>query len=78
MVENIVQAIARDVLGYAMLNLKYRKFNIVMHVHDEIVVEVENNISSVEEVCEIMCEENPYLKDLKLKADGFESRYYKK
>ncbi|CEJ73603.1 DNA-directed DNA polymerase [[Clostridium] sordellii] len=78
LVENIVQAIARDVLGYAMLNLKYRKFNIVMHVHDEIVVEVENNISSVEEVCEIMCEENPYLKDLKLKADGFESRYYKK
>lgn len=78
LVENIVQAIARDVLGYAMLNLKYREFNIVMHVHDEIVVEVENNISSVEEVCEIMCEENPYLKDLKLKADGFESRYYKK
>ncbi|QYE99567.1 DNA polymerase [Paraclostridium sordellii] len=78
LVENIVQAIARDVLGYAMLNLKYRGFNIVMHVHDEIVVEVENNISSVEEVCEIMCEENPYLKDLKLKADGFESRYYKK
>lgn len=78
LVENIVQAIARDVLGYAMLNLKDRGFNIVMHVHDEIVVEVENNISSVEEVCEIMCEENPYLKDLKLKADGFESRYYKK
>ncbi|MBX9179691.1 hypothetical protein HCG68_01790 [Paeniclostridium sordellii] len=78
LVENIVQAIARDVLGYAMINLKDRGFNIVMHVHDEIVVEVENNISSVEEVCEIMCEENPYLKDLKLKADGFESRYYKK
>ena len=78
LVENIVQAIARDVLGYAMLNLKDRGFNIVMHVHDEIVVELENNISSVEEVCEIMCEENPYLKDLKLKADGFESRYYKK
>ncbi|WP_270506471.1 DNA polymerase [Paraclostridium sordellii] len=78
LVENIVQAIARDVLGYAMLNLKDRGFNIVMHVHDEIVVEVENNTSSVEEVCEIMCEENPYLKDLKLKADGFESRYYKK
>ncbi|CEP89421.1 DNA-directed DNA polymerase [[Clostridium] sordellii] len=78
LVENIVQAIARDVLGYAMLNLKDRGFNIVMHVHDEIVVEVENNISSVEEVCEIICEENPYLKDLKLKADGFESRYYKK
>lgn len=78
LVENIVQAIARDILGYAMLNLKDRGFDIVMHVHDEIVVEVENKVSSVEEICEIMCEENPYLKDLTLKADGFESMYYKK
>ena len=78
LVENIVQAIARDILGYAMLNLKDRGFDIVMHVHDEIVVEVDNNISSVEEICEIMCEENPYLKDLTLRADGFESMYYKK
>ena len=78
LVENIVQAIARDILGYAMLNLKARGFNIVMHVHDEIIVEVENKVSSVEEICEIMCEENPYLKDLTLRADGFESMYYKK
>ena len=78
LVENIVQAIARDILGYAMLNLKARGFDIVMHVHDEIVVEVENKVSSVEEICEIICEENPYLKDLTLRADGFESMYYKK
>ena len=78
LVENIVQAISRDILGYAMLNLKDRGFDIVMHVHDEIVVEVENKVSSVEEICEIMCSENPYLKDLTLKADGFESMYYKK
>lgn len=78
LVENIVQAIARDILGYAMLNLKARGFDIVMHVHDEIVVEVENKVSCVEEICQIMCEENPYLKDLTLKADGFESMYYKK
>ncbi|MGL5753845.1 MAG: DNA polymerase [Paraclostridium sp.] len=78
LVENIVQAIARDVLGYAMLNIKAKGFDIVMHVHDEIVVEVENGVSSVDEICEIMCEENPYLKDLTLKADGFESKFYKK
>ncbi|XTR39047.1 DNA polymerase [Paraclostridium tenue] len=78
LVENIVQAIARDILGYAMLNLKDRGFDIVMHVHDEIVVEVENKVSCVEEICEIMCVENPYLKDLTLRADGFESMYYKK
>ena len=78
LVENIVQAIARDVLGEAMMNLRNKGFNIVMHVHDEIVLEVENGVSSVEEVCEIMCKENRYLKGLKLKADGFESKYYKK
>ena len=77
LVENIVQAIARDVLGEAMMNLRNKGFNIVMHVHDEIVLEVENGVSSVEEVCEIMCKENRYLKGLKLKADGFESKYYK-
>ena len=78
LVENIVQAIARDVLAQAMINLKNHGFNIVMHVHDEIVLEVEDNVSSIEEVCEIMCKENKYLKGLKLKADGFESKYYKK
>ena len=78
LVENIVQAIARDVLAQAMMNLKNHGFNIVMHVHDEIVLEVEENVSSIEEVCEIMCKENKYLKGLKLKADGFESKYYKK
>ena len=78
LVENIVQAIARDVLAQSMINLKNHGFNIVMHVHDEIVLEVEENVSSIEEVCEIMCKENKYLKGLKLKADGFESKYYKK
>ena len=78
LVENIVQAIARDVLAQAMMNLKNHGFNIVMHVHDEIVLEVEENVSSIEEICEIMCKENKYLKGLKLKADGFESKYYKK
>ena len=78
LVENIVQAIARDVLAQAMMNLKNHGFNIVMHVHDEIVLEVENGVSSVEEVCEIMCKENRYLKGLNLRADGFESNYYKK
>ena len=78
LVENIVQAIARDVLAQSMINLKNHGFNIVMHVHDEIVLEVEDKISSIEEICEIMCKENKYLKGLKLKADGFESKYYKK
>ena len=67
LVENIVQGVARDVLGEAMMNLRNKGFNIVMHVHDEIVLEVENGVSSVEKVVEIMCKENRYLKGLKLK-----------
>ena len=78
LVENIVQGVARDVLGEAMMNLRNKGFNIVMHVHDEIVLEVENGVSSVEKVCEIMCKENKYFKGLNLRADGFESNYYKK
>ena len=78
LVENIVQGVARDVLGEAMMNLRNKGFNIVMHVHDEIVLEVENGVSSVEKVVEIMCKENKYLKGLNLRADGFESNYYKK
>ena len=78
LVENIVQAIARDVLGMAMMNLRDEGFNIVMHIHDEIVLEVKNKVSSVDEICEIMCRENPYLKGLNLRAEGFESMYYKK
>ena len=78
LVENIVQGVARDVLGEAMMNLRNKGFNIVMHVHDEIVLEVENGVSSVEKIVEIMCKENRYLKGLKLRADGFESNYYKK
>ena len=61
-----------------MINLRNKGFDIVMHVHDEIVLEVENGVCSIEEVVEIMCEENKYLKGLKLKAEGFESNYYKK
>ena len=78
LVENIVQGVARDVLGEAMMNLRNKGFNIVMHVHDEIVLEVENGVSSVEKVVEIMCKENRYLKGLKLRADGFESNYFNK
>ena len=61
-----------------MVNLKEHGFNIVMHIHDEIVLEVENGVSSVDEICEIMCMDNIHLKNLILKAEGFESRYYKK
>lgn len=74
-VENIVQAISRDILCYAMENLRH--FSIVMHIHDEIIIEAEKHIS-VDSICEIMCETPPWAEGLKLRAEGFESSFYKK
>jgi len=74
-VENIVQAISRDILCYAMENLRH--YRIVMHIHDEIIIEAEKNVS-VDSICEILTHTPPWAKGLKLRAEGFESYFYKK
>lgn len=76
--ENIVQATARDVLAEAMLHLEKKGFDIVCHIHDEVVLEVPEGTSSVEEVNEIMAVCPDWCKGLPLKAAGFESPFYKK
>lgn len=76
--ENIVQAIARDVLGVAMIRLKENSYNIVMHVHDEVVLEVDEKFQNIEKVNEIMSREISWAKNLPLKVEAFESRYYRK
>ena len=75
-VENIVQAIARDILAEAMMRLEQKGFNIVMHIHDEVVIE--SNSSSIEEVNQIMSIVPSWAPGLILDADGFESEFYKK
>ena len=77
-VENIVQAIARDLLCKAIKNLHNKNFRVVLHVHDEVVVEVENNKSSVEEICNLMTISPPWAKDLSLKAEGYKCEFYRK
>lgn len=77
-VENIVQATARDILAEAMLRLSASGFEIVMHVHDEAVLEVPTGISSVYEVCRIMAEKPKWANGLLLSADGYECEFYKK
>ena len=74
-VENVTQAICRDLLAYAMRNL--RKYRIVAHVHDEVVLEVPMDIS-VDTVCEIMSQSPPWLPGIELRADGFEALFYMK
>lgn len=75
-VENIVQAIARDILAEAMTRLEKKGFNIVMHIHDEVVIESDS--SSIEEINEIMSLVPSWAPGLILDADGFESEFYKK
>ena len=78
LVENIVQAASRDILAEAMLRLEKEGFDIVCHVHDEVVLEVPDGKSSVEEVNEIMAVNPVWTEGLPLKAAGFESPFYKK
>lgn len=78
LVENIVQATSRDILAEAMLRLENAGFDIVCHVHDEVVLEVPNGTSSVEEINEIMAVNPEWADGLPLNAAGFESPFYKK
>ena len=77
-VENIVQAIARDLLCEAIKNLHNKNFRVVLHVHDEVVVEIEKNKSSVEEICNLMTISPSWAKDLSLKAEGYKCEFYRK
>lgn len=74
-VENIVQATARDILSYAIQTLQ--KCSIVMHIHDEVVIEADKHMS-LQEVCEQMGKTPPWAKGLLLRADGYETNFYKK
>ena len=74
-VENITQAIARDILLYAMQTLK--EYRIVAHVHDEAIIEADKNVS-VQSVCELMGRTPPWAEGLLLRADGYECEFYKK
>ena len=78
LVENIVQATARDLLAQAMLRLTNQGFDIVMHIHDEAVLEVPDGVSGVEEICQIMSEQPDWAAGLSLRADGYECAFYKK
>ena len=77
LVENIVQGLSRDLLCHAMQELDRQGYKIVMHIHDEVVIEASES-ASLDEVCRIMGEVPPWAKGLKLRADGFESYFYKK
>lgn len=74
-VENIVQAISRDILMYAMRTLSH--CFIVGHVHDELIIECSMDVSP-DAVCEQMGRTPPWIGGLNLRADGYETMFYKK
>ena len=74
-VENIVQAVSRDILAYAMRTLSYCQ--IVGHVHDELIIECSTDVS-LEAICEQMGRTPPWIPGLLLRADGYECPFYKK
>lgn len=78
LVENIVQATARDVLAEAMLRLDQEGFPIVFHVHDEAIAEVPDGERSIEEMNQIMSVNPVWAEGLPLSAEGFETKYYMK
>lgn len=74
-VENIVQAISRDILAYAMRSLS--EYRIVGHVHDELIIETPTE-TSVDAICDQMGQTPPWLPGLCLRADGYECEFYMK
>lgn len=78
LVENIVQAIARDCLAVAMTRLEAAGYRIVMHIHDEVVIECPADACDLTDVCRIMGEPIDWAKGLILTADGYTTDYYKK
>lgn len=74
-VENIVQAVSRDILMYAIRTLSH--CFIVGHVHDELIIECSMGVS-LDAVCDQMGRTPPWIKGLKLQADGYETMFYKK
>lgn len=81
LVENIVQAIARDLLAFSLINLHKAGYAITMHVHDEIIAEIDYDGSEQEtynQMAALMGQAPSWASDLPLNADGYLTKYYKK
>ncbi|WP_368385922.1 DNA polymerase, partial [Streptococcus anginosus] len=74
-VENIVQAISRDILAYSMRQLS--EFKIVGHVHDEVIIECDQD-QDLEEISTLMGIAPDWMSDINLRADGYECSFYQK
>lgn len=78
LVENIVQGFARDCLAESIIRLEDKGLECNFHVHDEVILDVPIGISSAKEVADIMGEHISWAKGLTLKAEAYETPFYKK
>lgn len=77
--ENLTQAVARDILLEALIRVDAAGYNIILHVHDELVVEdLVTNTDTLEKINDLLAISPNWAKDLPLKAEGFTTKYYKK
>lgn len=78
LVENCVQAIARDCLAQAIEHLEENGYKVIFHIHDEVVIESDAETASLDDVVEIMSQPIPWAPDLPLGADGWIGTFFKK
>ncbi len=78
LVENVVQAIARDCLAIAIEHLEDAGFPVVFHVHDEVVIDCPADHADLDKVVQLMTLPIPWAKDLPLNADGWVGDYFRK
>lgn len=76
--ENVVQGIARDILAESMARLDSKGYKIIMHVHDELVAEIDKQNADLEKITSVMGERVSWAADLPLPAEGYLTEYYKK
>ena len=76
--ENNTQAICRDILVPALMELNARGYYTPQHVYDEAVCEVPLGFGSVQEVEEIMCRQPPWARDFPIAAEGWRGKRYRK
>lgn len=78
LVENVVQAIARDCLSQAITHLEQAGIPVIFHIHDEVVIECSADTASLDDVVRIISQPIPWAPDLPLGADGWVGQFFKK
>jgi DNA polymerase len=77
LVENLIQALCRDLLFHGVAELEKEGYPSILRVHDEVVVEVDESVT-VEEVCKVFERKPKWAQTMPHRADGFEATFYKK